>query len=106
MRLNRRQKAKYLNVLLTRHSKMDSNEIQYLIERYISDDITSAEIEKLRQQFNDPEFLAQLELIMDGQLTDNFVSANDYPGVIDRLKEMINGKINKEKKEPIVRHGS
>jgi len=65
---------------------MDSKEFQELIERYLSEHSTPGEIEQLKLLLDNPSYIAQLEMLMDQQLSDNTISAIDYPGVVKRMK--------------------
>jgi transmembrane sensor len=73
---------------------MDSNQFQYLVERYISEESTAAEMETLRQLLQQPEYAEALDKIMDDQLAKSDVSAGDYPEVVDRIKAVIAQKIS------------
>jgi transmembrane sensor len=78
---------------------MDSKQFKELIERYISDECTPDEVETLRRLLDDSAQVHQLEILMDSQLGDSTISANDYPEVVNRLKRMVEKEINQEKRE-------
>jgi transmembrane sensor len=78
---------------------MDSKQFKELIERYISDECTPDEVETLRRLLDDSAQVHQLEILMDSQLGDSTISANDYPEVVNRLKRKVEKEINQEKRE-------
>jgi transmembrane sensor len=78
---------------------MDSKQFKELIERYISDECTPDEVETLRRLLDDSAQVHQLEILMDSQLGDSTISANDYPEVVNRLKRKVEKEINQEERE-------
>lgn len=77
---------------------MEPEQFQELVERYISEQSAPEEIKKLCLLLEEPGYAAQLQGLMDKQLADSTVTGNDYPKVVDRLKNMIEKEIVQEKK--------
>lgn len=77
---------------------MELKKFQELVERYLSEQSSSEEIETLQQLVNDPEYAARLESIMDEQLANSQVLASDYPQVIERVKKSIEQDIARQKR--------
>ncbi len=75
---------------------MDSSQFQSLVEKYISEESTHEEVEALRQTLKDPEYVTELDNIMDQQLADNKTSADDHTEVVKRFERIIGQKINEE----------
>ena len=76
---------------------MQQQKFQELIERYISEQATADDIEKLKELLNDPEYVMQLETFMDSQLAASTATAADYPVVVDRLKTLVEEEIGNKK---------
>jgi ferric-dicitrate binding protein FerR (iron transport regulator) len=84
---------------------MEETQLKDLIDRYLSDQCNKSDIETLRQLLEDPKCVDQLEQLMDQQLRENTASANEYPGVVGRLKSVMSNKIQGTdpiKKSPVV----
>jgi transmembrane sensor len=73
---------------------MDEKQFKDLIDRYLSEQCTPSELEELRTLLQDPNHATQLEMLMDQQLNESFVSENEYPSTINRLKYTVTQKIN------------
>ncbi|HUC81197.1 MAG TPA: FecR domain-containing protein [Flavisolibacter sp.] len=76
---------------------MQQQKFQELIERYISEQATADDIEKLKELLNEPEYVMQLETYMDSQLAASTATAADYPVVVDRLKTLVEDEIGNKK---------
>src|SRR5215813_3073238 len=75
---------------------MSSSEFEVLVEKYISEQSTPEEIELLRQKLSQPQYMAELDTIMDQQLASASGDDHDYSNVVERLKKRIFEKINEE----------
>jgi transmembrane sensor len=82
---------------------MSTRQFQSLIEEYISGTITPEGTEMLRRFLEKPEHIAELESIMDRQLAGSTATADDFPGVVDRLKKAVEDKITEKHQSFIIR---
>lgn len=80
---------------------MSTNQLQNLIEEYVSGTISPEGSEMLRRFLEDPRNVAELERIMDRQLAASTATADDFPGLVDRIKNAVENKIA-EKHQPAV----
>lgn len=77
---------------------MNTHPLFQLIEKYLSGEITPEETAALRQLLTDPEQAAALDSIMDRQLANSTVTADDFPEVVDRIKKSVIRQL------PVTRH--
>lgn len=82
---------------------MNSSQFQDLIERYISDQCSAEEIKTLGRLLEDPAYMSRLEEIMEQQLQNSTVTVNDYPEVVNRVKNAIGQRLAAENQPAPVR---
>lgn len=72
---------------------MHPEQFRELVDRYLSGQGTPAELEQLKLLLEDPAYVQQLENIMDEQLAQSTLTANDFPQVVARIRESVQQKI-------------
>lgn len=82
---------------------MSTSQLRNLIDKYISGSITPAETEMLRRFLENPENIAELEIIMDHQLQAGTATADDFPEVVNRVKLAVEKKIAEKHQRTIIR---